>query len=98
MTETIKYKDIDFLPDKSVLEPPHEVESITARNESGRVVRLPEEDQDPVRVSESPLVVVTAQLGLGSQGQHVGVVRDDAAGSVEISHRRPELVDLNIAM
>ena len=81
-----------------MLEPPHEVESITAGNESGRVVRLPQEDQDSVGVREGALVVVAAQLGLGSQGQHVGVVRDDAAGSVEISHRRPELVDLNIAM
>ena len=86
------------LPDKSVLEPPHEVESITARNESGRVVRLPEEDQDSVGVSESALVVVTAKLGLGSQGQHVGVVRNDTAGSVEIPHCRPELLDLNMTM
>ena len=77
-----------------MLEPPHEVESITTRNESGRVVWLPEEDQDPVRVSESPLVVVTAQLGLGSQGQYVGVVRDDTAGSVQIPHCSPELLDL----
>ena len=59
---------------------------------------VPEEDQDSVSVSESALVVVTAQLGLGSQGQHVGVVRDDTAGSVQIPHCRPELLDLNITM
>ena len=81
-----------------MLKPPHEVESITARNESGRVVGLPEEDQDSVCVSESALVVVTAQLGLGSRGQHVGVVWDDAAGSVEISHGSPVLVDLNMTI
>ena len=81
-----------------MLKPPHEVESIAASNESRRVVRLSEEDQDSVSVRESALVVVTAQLGLGPQGQHVGVVWDDAAGSVEIAHCCPELVDLNMTM
>ena len=81
-----------------MLKPPHEVESIAASNKSCRVIWLSEEDQDSVSVSESALVVVTAQLGLGSQGQHVGVVWDDAAGSVEISHGSPVLVDLNMTI
>ena len=81
-----------------MLEPPHEVESVAPRNESRGVVGLPEEDQHSVSVSQGALVVVTAELGLGSQGQYVGIVRHNAAGAVEISHCSPELVDLNMTI
>ena len=81
-----------------MLEPPHEVESVAPRNESRGVVGLPEEDQHSVSVSQGALIVVTAELGLGSQGQHVGIVRHDTTGAVQIPHCSPELVDLNMTI
>ena len=81
-----------------MLEPPHEVESVAPRNESRGVVGLPEEDQHSVSVSQGALVVVTAELGLGSQGQHVGIVGHNATGAVQIPHCSPELVDLNMTI
>ena len=93
-----------------MFEPAQEVVGVPPGYESRRVVRLSEEDQDPVRVSQCSVVVVTAcnvsvyllrdwirlltQPGLGSQGQHVGVVLDDGGGAAQILHGGPVLLDL----
>ena len=49
----------------------------------------------PVCVREGPLIVLTAELGVGPQGQHVDVIRDDGRGAVKILDSGPGAFDLS---
>ena len=48
----------------------------------------------PVRVLKRPFIVLTPELGVGPQGQHIDVVLDDGRGAVEILDSRPGTFDL----
>ena len=49
----------------------------------------------PVCVCQGPLIVLTPELGVSPQGQHVDVIRHDGRGAVEILDSSPGAFDLS---